>query len=151
MCVRTGTSLIAVFGRCAAAHAISCIPKSCAGSRSIEAFERPNNCTWRPIFHGGVLSASRFVPTFWSVDNLAMQGRVTEARALFERLLTYAGRLGLFSEEIDTQENMALGNYPQAFSHIALINSALNLHKAEQRFTERHTEPIMAAITIKLQ
>jgi len=88
--------------------------------------------------------------TFWLVDNLAMQGRVTEARALFERLLTYAGRLGLFSEEIDSQENMALGNYPQAFSHIALINSALNLYKAERRFTERHTEPIMAAITIKL-
>jgi len=88
--------------------------------------------------------------TFWLVDNLAMQGRVTEARALFERLLSYAGRLGLFSEEIDTQDNMALGNYPQAFSHIALINSALNLQKAEQRFTEHHTEPIMAAITIKL-
>ena len=88
--------------------------------------------------------------TFWLVDNLAMQGRVTEARALFERLLCYAGRLGLFSEEIDTQDNVALGNYPQAFSHIALINSALNLYKAERRFTERHTEPIMAAITIKL-
>src|SRR5260370_31226616 len=89
--------------------------------------------------------------TFWLVDNLAMQGRVTEARALFERLLTYAGRLGLFSEEIDTRENVALGNYPQAFSHIALINSALNLQKAGQRFSEYHTEPIMAAITVKLQ
>ena len=83
--------------------------------------------------------------TFWLVDNLATQGRVTEARALFERLLTYAGRLGLFSEEIDTLDNVALGNYPQAFSHIALINSALNLQKAERRFTEHHTEPIMAA------
>jgi GH15 family glucan-1,4-alpha-glucosidase len=89
--------------------------------------------------------------TFWLVDNLAMQGRVTEARALFERLLSYAGRLGLFSEEIDTRDKVALGNYPQAFSHIALINSALNLQKAEQRFTEHHTDPIMAAITIKLQ
>jgi GH15 family glucan-1,4-alpha-glucosidase len=88
--------------------------------------------------------------TFWLVDNLAMQGHVTEARVLFERLLSYAGRLGLFSEEIDTQENVALGNYPQAFSHIALINSALNLQRAERRFTEHHTEPIMAAITIRL-
>ncbi len=86
--------------------------------------------------------------TFWLVDNLAMQGRVTEARALFERLLTYAGRLGLFSEEIDTQEKVALGNYPQSFTHIALINSALNLQKAERRFTEHHTSPIMAAITV---
>ena len=80
-----------------------------------------------------------------------MQGRVTESRALFERLLTYTGRLGLFSEEIDTHENVALGNYPQAFTHIALINSALNLQKAERRFSEHHTEPITAAITIKLQ
>jgi GH15 family glucan-1,4-alpha-glucosidase len=88
--------------------------------------------------------------TFWLVDNLAMQGRVNEARSLFERLLSYAGRLGLFSEEIDTQDNVALGNYPQAFSHIALINSALNLQKAERRFAGHHTEPIMAAITIKL-
>jgi alpha,alpha-trehalase len=87
--------------------------------------------------------------TFWLVDNLAMQGRVAEARALFERLLAYTGRLGLFSEEIDSQDNVALGNYPQAFSHIALINSALNLQKAERRFTEHHTEPIMVAITIK--
>jgi GH15 family glucan-1,4-alpha-glucosidase len=88
--------------------------------------------------------------TFWLIDNLAMQGRVTEARALFERVLSYAGRLGLFSEEIDTTENVALGNYPQAFSHIALINSALNLQKAERRYSEHHTEPIMAAITVKL-
>ena len=63
MCVHIGTSLIAVFGRCAAAHAISCIPKSCAGLRSIGAFERPKNCAWRPIFHDGLLSASRFVLT----------------------------------------------------------------------------------------
>ena len=88
--------------------------------------------------------------SFWLVDNLAMQGRVIEAKALFERLLTYGGRLGLFSEEIDTMENIALGNYPQAFSHIALINSALNLQKAERRFGQHHTEPIMAAITVKL-
>jgi GH15 family glucan-1,4-alpha-glucosidase len=89
--------------------------------------------------------------SFWLVDNLAMQGRVTEARALFERLLSYAGRLGLFSEEIDTHDNVALGNYPQAFTHIALINSALNLQKAERRCNEHHSEPIMAAITIKLR
>src|SRR5947199_6538644 len=69
--------------------------------------------------------------TFWLVDNLAMQGRVDEARSLFERLLTYAGRLGLFSEEIDGTNGAALGNYPQAYTHIALINSAYNLRKAE--------------------
>src|SRR6266566_2169163 len=86
--------------------------------------------------------------TFWLVDNLAMQGRVDEARSLFERLLSYAGRLGLFSEEIDSQNQIALGNYPQAFTHIALINSAINLQKAERRMSEHHTDPVIAAIKL---
>ena len=89
--------------------------------------------------------------TFWLVDNLAMQGRVAEARSLFERLLTHAGRLGLFSEEIDSENNMALGNYPQAFTHIALINSANNLRKAEIRMAEHHTDPLVAAIRLQKQ
>jgi len=87
--------------------------------------------------------------TFWLIDNLAMQGRVAEARSLFERLLTYAGRLGLFSEEIDSRNNIALGNYPQAFSHIALINSANNIKKAELRKAENHTDPVIAAIHLQ--
>jgi GH15 family glucan-1,4-alpha-glucosidase len=89
--------------------------------------------------------------TFWLVDNLAMQGRVDEARSLFERLLTYAGPLGLFSEEIDTSSNTALGNYPQAFTHISLINSAINLQRAEMRFARRehHTDPVIAAIKLQ--
>jgi len=85
--------------------------------------------------------------TLWLVDNLAMQGRVAEARSLFERVLSYSGRLGLFSEEIDPIGSGSLGNYPQAFTHIALINSANNLRKAEIRMTEHHTDPVMAAIT----
>ena len=84
--------------------------------------------------------------SFWLVDNLAMQGRVDEARGLFERLVSYAGRLGLFSEEIDGASGKALGNYPQAFTHIALINSAHNLRRAELRMAEHHTDPVIAAI-----
>ena len=84
--------------------------------------------------------------SFWLVDNLAMQGRVDEARSLFERLVGYAGRLGLFSEEIDGEKGIALGNYPQAFTHIALINSAHNLRRAELRMAEHHTDPVIAAI-----
>jgi GH15 family glucan-1,4-alpha-glucosidase len=75
--------------------------------------------------------------SFWLVDNLAMQGRIAEARELFERILAYAGRLGLFSEEIDSQNKVALGNYPQGFTHLALINSAFNLQKAEEQIA-RH-------------
>lgn len=89
--------------------------------------------------------------TFWLVDNLAMQGRVDEARSLFERLLTYAGRLGLFSEEIDGTTGAALGNYPQAYTHIALINSAYNLRKAELRMSEHRTDPVIAAIRLQKQ
>jgi len=84
--------------------------------------------------------------SFWLVDNLAMQGRVDEANALFQRLVSYAGRLGLFSEEIDPGSGMALGNYPQAFTHIALVNSAHNLKKAEARMALQHTDPVIAAI-----
>jgi alpha,alpha-trehalase len=86
--------------------------------------------------------------TFWLVDNLAMQGRVNEARSLFERLLSYSGQLGLFSEEVDATSKMALGNYPQAFTHIALINSAHNLRKAEMLHAEHHTDPVVAAIKL---
>jgi GH15 family glucan-1,4-alpha-glucosidase len=87
--------------------------------------------------------------SFWMVDNLAMQGRVDEARSLFERLLSHAGRLGLFSEEFDSNGEKALGNYPQAFTHIALINSAHNLKKAEMRLAEHHTDPVVAAIKLR--
>jgi GH15 family glucan-1,4-alpha-glucosidase len=86
--------------------------------------------------------------TLWLVDNLAMQGRLSEATSLFERVLGCASRLGLFSEEIDVHNNTALGNYPQAFTHIALINSALNLHKAQMRMAEHHTDPVIAAIKL---
>ncbi len=87
--------------------------------------------------------------TFWLVDNLAMQGRVAEARSLFDRLLSYASQLGLFAEEIGTNGIKALGNYPQAFTHIALINSAHNLKKAEMRQAEHHTDPVIAAIKLQ--
>ncbi|HKV58475.1 MAG TPA: glycoside hydrolase family 15 protein [Ktedonobacteraceae bacterium] len=86
--------------------------------------------------------------TFWLVDNLSMEGRIDEARSLFERLLGYASHLGLFSEEIDSKKNIALGNFPQAFTHIALINSAYNLRKAEMRMEEHHTDPVVAAIRL---
>jgi GH15 family glucan-1,4-alpha-glucosidase len=87
--------------------------------------------------------------TFWLVDNLAMQGRLEEARSLFERLLAYAGPLKLFSEEIDAHNNRALGNYPQAFTHIALINSANNLKKAQERRGDHRTDPVVAAIRLQ--
>lgn len=63
--------------------------------------------------------------TFWEADFLARQGRIDEARSLFERALKTGNDLGLFSEESDPSTGDALGNFPQAFSHVGLINAAV--------------------------
>jgi GH15 family glucan-1,4-alpha-glucosidase len=65
--------------------------------------------------------------SFWLVDCLHMQGRTAEAQDLFARLLSLRNDLGLLSEEYDTQAKRLVGNFPQAFSHIALISTAMNL------------------------
>jgi GH15 family glucan-1,4-alpha-glucosidase len=65
--------------------------------------------------------------SFWYVDNLALQGRHQEARDMFGRLLALANDVGLLAEEYEPTSRRQLGNFPQAFSHLALINSALNL------------------------
>lgn len=71
--------------------------------------------------------------TFWYVDALARTGELDEARLTFEKMLTYANHLGLFSEEIGPTGEQ-LGNFPQAFTHLALISAAVNLDEA---LTER--------------
>jgi GH15 family glucan-1,4-alpha-glucosidase len=118
--------------------------------RTIERLTDENGFVYRYLSEDGIegTEGTFSICTFWLVDNLAMQGRVDEARSLFERLLSYAGRLGLFSEEIDSDNRTALGNYPQAFTHIALVNSAINLQKAERRLAEHHTDPVIAAIKL---
>jgi GH15 family glucan-1,4-alpha-glucosidase len=68
--------------------------------------------------------------TFWLVDDLIALGEIQRARALFERLRGYANDLGLFSEEIDADTGEMRGNFPQAFTHLAFINAAVQLHKA---------------------
>ena len=75
--------------------------------------------------------------TFWLVDNLALQGRVDEAREVFELVVAHANDLGLLSEQIDSLSASLLGNFPQGFSHLALIRSAVQIARAEDR--ERET------------
>jgi alpha,alpha-trehalase len=70
--------------------------------------------------------------TFWMVDCYAELGRLEEARALFERLIGYANDVGLYAEEYDPAARHHLGNFPQAFTHVALINAAVTLHRYEQ-------------------
>jgi len=65
--------------------------------------------------------------SFWMVDNYVLQGRTDEARSLFEHLLSLRNDVGLLAEEYDAKEQRQLGNFPQAFSHLALVNSAYNL------------------------
>jgi GH15 family glucan-1,4-alpha-glucosidase len=73
-----------------------------------------------------------FLPcTFWYADNLMLQGRRREARTLFARLLSLRNDVGLLSEEYDPKRRIMLGNFPQAFTHVSLINTALNLAKTE--------------------
>ena len=65
--------------------------------------------------------------TFWLADNYAFSGRIKEAENLFERLLSLRNHLGLLSEEYDWKLQRQIGNFPQAFSHLALIQTAFNI------------------------
>jgi GH15 family glucan-1,4-alpha-glucosidase len=71
--------------------------------------------------------------TYWLADNFIYLGEIDRARALFEKLKGYTNDLGLLSEQIDGKSGEMLGNFPQAFSHMALINTAVLLERAERR------------------
>ncbi len=85
-----------------------------------------------PAGEGAFLACS-----FWFADNLVLLGRGDEARALFERLLGYRNDVGLMSEEYDPREKRMLGNFPQAFSHVAIVNTAHNLAEHEKPAKQR--------------
>src|SRR5262245_31477508 len=85
-----------------------------------------------PTGEGAFLACS-----FWLVDGLILLERRAEARALFERLLALRNDVGLLAEEYDPRTRRFLGNFPQAFSHIALVNSALNLAHAVKPAEQR--------------
>jgi GH15 family glucan-1,4-alpha-glucosidase len=65
--------------------------------------------------------------TFWLADCYALMGRVGDAEALFEKLIALTNDVGLLAEEYDPSEKRMLGNFPQAFSHVGLINTAMRL------------------------
>jgi GH15 family glucan-1,4-alpha-glucosidase len=75
--------------------------------------------------------------SFWLVDNLILQGRAAEARAMYERLLALRNDVGLLAEEYDSRAKRQMGNFPQAFSHVALVNTAYNLTRSEGPAEER--------------
>jgi GH15 family glucan-1,4-alpha-glucosidase len=81
--------------------------------------------------------ASFVLCSFWLVDNLVLSGRLRDARVLFERLLSIRNDVGLLAEGYDTGRRRQAGNFPQAFSHVGLINSALNLSRADPAAADR--------------
>jgi GH15 family glucan-1,4-alpha-glucosidase len=92
-------------------------------------YETGNSGDGLPPGEGAFLACS-----FWLVDNYILQGRYVEARTVFERLLARCNDVGLFAEEFDPQNGRMLGNFPQAYSHVGVINCALSL--------SRHTGPV---------
>jgi GH15 family glucan-1,4-alpha-glucosidase len=83
--------------------------------------------------------ASFLLCSFWLADNLALAGRRRDARRIFERLLEIRSDVGLLSESYDVDARRLLGNYPQAFSHVGLINTAVNLARTRGPADERST------------
>ena len=87
--------------------------------------------------------------SFWLVSALSEIGELDRARALCEKLLAYASDLGLYAEEIDTSTGRHLGNFPQAFTHLALINAVMHIIRAEEaleaQLSEFATDPAQAA------
>ena len=76
--------------------------------------------------------------TFWLAQALALAGEVDRATATFEHAAAFTNDLGLLAEEVDPLTDELIGNYPQAFSHIGLINAAWAIHEASQGSPTRH-------------
>jgi GH15 family glucan-1,4-alpha-glucosidase len=102
-------------------------------------YELDNSSDGLPPGEGAFLACS-----FWLVDNYILQGRYKDARRLFERLLARCNDVGLLAEEFDPASGRMLGNFPQAYSHVGLINCALGLSRqtgpAEERASTGSTK-----------
>ena len=80
----------------------------------------------------GLPSSSFTVCTIWMINSLYKIGEEKKAIKLFNKLLSYSNHLNLFSEDIDFKTKELLGNFPQAYSHLALIDTAITLNKHAQ-------------------
>ena len=106
------------------------------GDEFVLRYESEHTIDGLPAGEGAFLACS-----FWLVDSYILQGRGAEARKLFERLLARCNDVGLLAEEIDPASGRMLGNFPQAYSHVGLINSALSLCRDVGPIEERAEAP----------
>jgi GH15 family glucan-1,4-alpha-glucosidase len=90
----------------------------------------------------GLPTSSFTICTFWLINALNSIGEGKQARKLFDQLLLYSNHVGLFSEDIDFKSKRLLGNFPQAYSHLALIETAINLSKGDLTEDEKLLEAI---------
>lgn len=99
----------------------------------VERYRADDSADGLPAGEGTFIACS-----FWLVENYALLGRTEQARALLERLLGLCNDVGLLAEEYDPRGKRMLGNFPQGYSHVALVNAALRLHG---RMGEKETHP----------
>jgi GH15 family glucan-1,4-alpha-glucosidase len=98
--------------------------------------------TQDPAVDGLPHGEATFLPcSFWLADNYELQGRHADAVRMFERLLAIRNDVGLLSEEYDPAAKRLLGNFPQAFSHVGLVNTAFNLTDRSDRPAQETTAP----------
>jgi GH15 family glucan-1,4-alpha-glucosidase len=79
--------------------------------------------------------------SFWDEELFARLGRVDEAREKLTETISYANDLGLFAEEIDVETGAFLGNFPQAFTHVGLINAAITIEKVSEDASTLYKQP----------
>ena len=104
---------------------VAAIERGLLSGGFVQRYDTSGKSDGLPPGEGAFLACS-----FWLADNYAMQGRMDEAHALFERLLALRNDVGLLAEEYDPRTGRLVGNFPQAFSHVALVGTAMTLTRA---------------------
>ncbi len=115
-------------------HTVEAIEKQLSADGFIRRYDPSADVDHLHTPEGAFLACS-----FWMADNLALIGRARDAKRMFERLLSLRNDVGLLSEEYDVRARRQVGNFPQAFSHIGIINTACNLTRHGPARRHRHS------------